>query len=201
MRWRSWSSSTPNAWTERKKPRLIAQAGLFHAHETSVQQVQHIIGMPLQLIIIGMAQSFIIFFISMHQLSIITMLIPGIGIILQVMPSACRVHSMTHFIIGMVIAGMLLSIAMVSCDMHIIDRLAHCIIIGMPQFIIIAIISALFLNIAMSMPATGFMVHFMPLSVISHFMVAIIIGMPIIGIIGMEVVIGICMAFIMFETP
>jgi len=35
-------------------------------------------------------------------------------------------------------------------------------------------------------------------------MVAIIIGMPIIGIIGiigMEVFIGICMAFIMFETP
>ena len=171
------------------------------------QQVQHIIGMPLQLIIIGMAQSFIIFFISMHQLSIITMLIPGIGIILQVMPSACRVHSMTHFIIGidipmgMFIAGMLFIMAMESCDMHIIDRLAHCIIIGMPQFIIIAIISALFLNIAMSIPAAGFMVHTMASPVISHCMVAIIIGMPIIGIIGIALFIGICMAFIMFETP
>ena len=36
--------------------------------------------------------------------------------------------------------------AMASADMHIIDRLAHCIIMGMPQFIIIAIISALVLN-------------------------------------------------------
>jgi hypothetical protein len=85
--------------------------------------------------------------------------------------------------------------------MHIIDILAHCIIIGMPQFIIIAIISALVLNCAMSMPAAGFMVHIMASAAISHFMVAIIIGMPIIGIIGMEVFIGICIAFIMFETP
>ncbi|WP_314385108.1 hypothetical protein [Pseudomonas brenneri] len=169
--------------------------------------MQHIIGMPLQLIIIGMAQSFIIFFISMQQLSIIAMLMPGIGIILQVMPSACRVHSMTHFIIGidipigMFIAGMMFIMAMVSCDMHIIDRLVHCIIIGMPQFIIITIISALFLNIAMSMPAAGFIVHIMASPVISHCMVAIIIGMPIIGIIGIALFIGICMAFIMFETP
>ena len=171
--------------------------------------------MPLQLIIIGMAQSFIIFIISMQQLFIMSMLMPGIGIIMQVMQSASILHSMTHFIIGigmpigmpigiiigMFMLDMLFIIAMPSSDMHIIDMLAHCIIIGMPQFIIIAIISALFLNIAMSMPAAGFMVHFMPLSVISHFMVAIIIGMPIIGIIGMEVFIGICMAFIMFETP
>ena len=173
--------------------------------------MQHIIGMPLQLIIIGMAQSFIIFFISMQQLFIMSMLMPGIGIIMQVMQSASILHSMTHFIIGigmpigiiigMFMLDMLFIIAMPSSDMHIIDMLAHCIIIGMPQFIIIAIISALFLNIAMSMPAAGFMVHFMPLSVISHCMVAIIIGMPIIGIIGMEVFIGICMAFIMFETP
>ncbi|KMN03384.1 hypothetical protein [Pseudomonas helleri] len=173
--------------------------------------MQHIIGMPLQLIIIGMAQSFIIFIINMQQLFIMSMLMPGIGIIMQVMQSASILHSMTHFIIGigmpigiiigMFMLDMLFIIAMPSSDMHIIDMLAHCIIIGMPQFIIIAIISALFLNIAMSMPAAGFMVHFMPLSVISHFMVAIIIGMPIIGIIGMEVFIGICMAFIMFETP
>lgn len=85
--------------------------------------------------------------------------------------------------------------------MHIIDRLAHCIIIGMPQFIIIAIISALFLNIAMSMPAAGFTVHIMASSVIVQVMVAIIIGMPIIGIIGIALFIGICRAFIMFETP
>ena len=168
--------------------------------------MQHIIGMPLQLIIIGMAQSFIILFMSMQQFSIMAMLMPGIGIILHIMLSPIRVHSITHFIIGigMPIIGIMFMpviMAMASADMHIIDMLAHCIIIGMPQFIIIAIISALFLNIAMSMPAAGFMVHFMPLSVISHFMVAIIIGMPIIGIIGMEVFIGICMAFIMFETP
>ncbi|MFC6299000.1 hypothetical protein [Pseudomonas spelaei] len=170
--------------------------------------MQHIIGMPLQLIIIGMAQSFIIFIISMQQLFIMSMLMPGIGIILQVMPSASILHSMTHFIIGIgmpigIIIGMLmlLIIAMASSDMHIMDRLAHCIIIGMPQFSIIAIISALFLNMAMSMPAAGFRVHIMASPVISHCMVAIIIGMPIIGIIGIALFIGICMAFIMFETP
>ena len=167
--------------------------------------------MPLQLIIIGIAQSFIIFFISMQQLSIIAMLMPGIGIIMQVMQSASILHSMTHFIIGigmpigiiigMFMLDMLFIIAMPSSDMHIIDMLAHCIIIGMPQFIIIAIISALFLNIAMSMPAAGFIVHIMASPVISHCMVAIIIGMPIIGIIGIALFIGICMAFIMFETP
>ena len=52
----------------------------------------------------------------------------------------------------------------------------------------------------MSIPAAGFMVHIMASAAISHFMVAII-GMPIIGIIGMEAFIGICIAFIMFETP
>jgi len=166
--------------------------------------VQHIIGMPLQLIIMGMAQSFIILFMSMQQLFIMSMLMPGIGIILHIMPSAIMVHSMTHFIMGMPIIGIMFMpviMAMASADMHIIDRLAHCIIIGMPQFIIIAIISALVLNWAMSMPAAGFMVHIMASAAISHFMVAIIIGMPIIGIIGMEVFIGICIAFIMFETP
>jgi hypothetical protein len=168
--------------------------------------VQHIIGMPLQLIIMGMAQSFIILFMSMQQLFIMSMLMPGIGIILHIMPSAIMVHSMTHFIIGigMPIIGIMFMpviMAMASADMHIIDILAHCIIIGMPQFIIIAIISALVLNWAMSMPAAGFMVHIMASAAISHFMVAIIIGMPIIGIIGMEVFIGICIAFIMFETP
>ena len=173
--------------------------------------MQHIIGMPLQLIIIGMAQSFIIFIISMQQLFIMSMLMPGIGIILQVMQSASILHSMTHFIIGIgmpigIIIGMFIDdimfiIAMPSSVMHIIDMLPQCIIIDMPQFIIIAIISALFLNIAMSIPAAGFMVHTMASPVISHCMVAIIIGMPIIGIIGMEVFIGICIAFIMFETP
>ena len=48
------------------------------------------------------------------------------------------------------------------------------------------------------------MVHIMASAAISHFIVAIIIGMPIIGIIGiigMVAFIGICIAFIMFETP
>jgi len=170
--------------------------------------VQHIIGMPLQLIIIGMEQSFIIFIMSVQQLFIMSMLMPGIGIILHFMQSASRVHTMMHFIIGigmpMGIIGMfmvdiMLIITMPSSAMHIIDMLAQCIIIGMPQFIIIAIISALFLNIAISMPAAGVMVHIMASAVISHFMVAIIIGMPIMGIIGMAVFIGICMAFIIFR--
>jgi len=171
------------------------------------QQVQHIIGMPLQLIIIGMAQSFIIFIIKAQQLFIISMLMPGIGIILHLMESALTVHSIMHFImgigiiIGMFMAGIMFIIAMPSSDMHIIDMLAQCIIIGMPHFIIIAIMSALFLNMAMSMPVAGFMVHIMPSAIMSHFMVAIIIGMPIIGIIGMVLFIGICIAFIMFETP
>jgi hypothetical protein len=168
-------------------------------------------GMPLQLIIIGMAQSFIIFIISAQQLFIISMLMPGIGIILHFMQSASMVHSMMHFIIGIgmpmgIIIGMFMVdimfiIAMPSSDMHIIDILAQCIIIGMPHVIIIAIISALFLNMAMSMPAAGFMVHIMASGIMSQVMVAIIMGMPITGIIGMVVFIGICIAFIMFETP
>ncbi|MFS2160790.1 hypothetical protein ACCD10_26105 [Pseudomonas sp. Pseusp122] len=157
--------------------------------------MQHIIGMPLQLIIIGMLQSFIIFIISMQQLFIMSMVMPGIGIILHFMQSASTMHSMRHFIIGIgigmpIIIGMfvvpiIFIMAMPSAVMHIIDILAQCIIIGMPQFIIIAIISALFLNMAMSIPAAGFMVHIMASAIISHSMVAIIIGMPIIGIIGM----------------
>jgi hypothetical protein len=81
--------------------------------------------------------------------------------------------------------------------MPISIRLPHCIIIGMPQFIIICIISALLRNIAMSMPAAGFRVHSMPSSSILQVMVAIIIGMPVMGIIDMAVfIIGICIAFI-----
>ncbi|MDB5981846.1 MAG: putative rane protein [Pseudomonas sp.] len=167
--------------------------------------------MPLQLIIMGMLQSFIIFIINAQQLFIMSMLMPGIGIILHFMLPASTVHSMMHFIIGIGmpigIIGMFMSdimdiIAMPSLDMHIIDMLAQCIIIGMPQFIIIDIISALFLNIAMSMPAAGVMVHIMASAIISHFMVAMVIGMPIIGIIGIigiEAFIGICIAFIMVE--
>lgn len=121
--------------------------------------MQHIIGMPLQLIIIGMAQSFIILFMSMQQFSIMAMLMPGIGMILQIMLSPIRVHSITQFIIGidigigigigMPIIGIMFMpviMAIASADMPIMDMLAHCIIIGMPQFIIIAIISALVLN-------------------------------------------------------
>ncbi len=164
--------------------------------------------MPLQLIIIGMLQSFIIFIISMQQLFIISMLMPAIGIILQVMQSAISVHSIMHFIIGMAIGliGMAMPIigmfmAMADWDMPIMHRLAHCIIIGMPQFIIICIISALLRNAAISMPAAGFMVHIMPSSTMVQVMVAIIIGMPIIGIIGMLALIGICIciAFIMVK--
>ncbi|MNE92906.1 hypothetical protein D3C80_1906870 [compost metagenome] len=62
--------------------------------------------MPLQLIIIGMLQSFIIFVISMQQLFIISMLMPAIGIILQVMPSAMTVHSIMHFIIDIIMPFM-----------------------------------------------------------------------------------------------
>jgi hypothetical protein len=120
--------------------------------------VQHIIGMPLQLIIMGMEQSFIILFMSMQQFFIMSMLMPGIGIILHIMLSDIMVHSIMHVIIGIDmpmdiigiigIIGMFMPVIifMASADMPIIDILAHCIIIGMPQFIIIAIISALVLN-------------------------------------------------------
>lgn len=64
------------------------------------QQVQHISGMPLQLIIIGMLQSFIIFIIRAQQFFIMSMLMPAIGMILHIMPSAIMVHSITHFIDG-----------------------------------------------------------------------------------------------------
>jgi hypothetical protein len=162
--------------------------------------VQHIIGMPLQLIIIGMLQSFIIFIISMQQLFIISMLMPAIGIILQVMQSTIRLHSIMHFIIGIIMPFM--GMGMLMAFMPIIIRLPHCIIIGMPQFIIICIICALLRNIAMSMPAAGFMVQSMPSPTISQVMVAIIIGMPAMGIIGMAAVmfIGICIAFIMVKS-
>lgn len=176
-----------------------AWRSLLRSHH---QQVQHIIGMPLQLIIIGMLQSFIIFIISMQQLFIISMLMPAIGISLQVMPSAMTLHSIMHFIIGiimpfmgMAIIGMLIAFRPISI------RLPHCIIIGMPQSIIMPIMSALLRNIAMSMPAAGFMVQSIPSSTILQVMVAIIIGMPVMGIIGMAAfIIGICIAFIMVKS-
>jgi hypothetical protein len=102
---------------------------------------------------------------------------------------------------GMPITGIMapiIGMLMLDADMHIMLMLAQCIIIGMPQFIIICIICALLRNIPMSMPEAGIMMHSMPSSIISQLMVAIIIGMPIIGIwlfIGIDI--GICMAFIM----
>ena len=178
---------------------------------TPIQQVQHIMGMPLQLIIIGIEQSFIIFIISAQQFFIMSMFMPAMGIILHIMPSAIMVHSIMHFIIGMgmpiIGIGIMLPIigimAMADWDMHIMLMLPQCIIIGMPQFIIICIMSQLFLNMAMSMPAAGIILHIMPSSIISQVMVAIIMGMPIIGIIGMLLFIGICIciAFIMVELP
>lgn len=166
--------------------------------------------MPLQLIIIGMLQSLIIFIIRAQQFFIMSMFMPAIGMTLHIMQSAITVHSITHFIdgIGMPIIGigiiMLdIGMAMLAEDMHIMLMLPQCIIIGMPQFIIICIMSALFLNMAMSMPAAGIILHIMPSSIISQVMVAIIIGMPIMGIIGMLAFIGICicMAFIMVVFP
>ncbi len=166
--------------------------------------------MPLQLIIMGMLQSFIIFIIKAQQFFIMSMFMPGIGMILHIMLSAIMVHSITHFIdgIGMLIIGIgiimfIIGMAMAAGDMHIMLMLPQCIIIGMPQSIIICIISALFLNMAMSMPAAGIILHIMPSSFISQDMVAIIIGMPVIGIIGMLafIGIGICMAFIMVKLP
>ncbi|GBL58405.1 membrane protein [Pseudomonas citronellolis] len=170
--------------------------------------MQHIIGMPLQLIIIGMPHS-IILFISMQQFLNISMFMPCIGIILHIMASPCMEHSIMHFIDGMgmpIIIGIIFImpiigiIAMPVWDMHIIDMLPQCIIIGMPQFIIIAIISALLRNMAASMPMAGIILHIMPSSCISHCMVAIIIDMPIMGIIGLAFI-GICIAFIMVELP
>jgi len=183
---------------------------LFLMSVAEDQQVQHISGMPLQLIIIGMLQSFIIFIIRVQQFFIMSMFMPAIGMILHIMQSAISVHSITHFIdgIGMPIIGigimvLIIGMAMLAWDMHIMLMLPQCIIIGMPQFIIICIISALFLNMAMSMPAAGIILHIMPSSIISQVMVAIIIGMPIIGIIGRVVFIGICigMAFILVLLP
>ncbi|MDQ0123423.1 hypothetical protein J2W17_002370 [Pseudomonas lini] len=190
----------------RNKPAGIIPAGFFPADND--QQVQHISGMPLQLIIIGMLQSFIIFIIRLQQFFIMSMFMPAIGMILHIMQSAISVHSITHFIdgIGMPIIGIIMfaiGMVMLAWDMHIMLMLPQCIIIGMPQLIIICIISALFLNMAMSMPAAGIILHIMPSSIISQDMVAIIIGMPIIGIIGMLAFIGICIcaAFIMVLFP
>jgi hypothetical protein len=183
--------------------------GLFHG--IVFQQVQHIIGMPLQLIIIGMPHS-TIFIIRAQQFLNISMFMPCIGIILHIiLPSACMPHSIMHFMAGIgmpIIIGIMFIMGMPiigimpmpAWDMHIIDMLPQCIIIGMPQSIIMDIISQLFLNIAMSMPAAGIMVHSMQSSIILHCMVAIIMGMPI-GIIGIPAFIGICIAFIMGQAP
>ncbi len=176
--------------------------------------MQHITGMPLQLIIIGMPHS-IIFIISAQQFLNMSMFMPCIGIILHSMPLPCMEQVIMHFIDGMgmpiiigimVICGMPIMgiIAMPAWDMQIIDMLPQCIIIGMPQSIIIDIISQLLRNMAMSMPAAGIMVHSMQSSIIVQDMVAIIIGMPM-GIIMpfmfMPAFIGICIAFIMFKLP
>ncbi|MNR46876.1 hypothetical protein D3C85_1659050 [compost metagenome] len=50
------------------------------------------------------------------------------------------------------------------------------------------------------MPMAGIILHIMPSSCMSHCRVAIIIGMPIIGIMVLAVI-GICMAFIMVALP
>lgn len=62
-----WSSLIPSVWTEcpfsiaYKNARQITLPGVFvGVRLLTNQQVQHIIGMPLQLIIMGMLQSFII---------------------------------------------------------------------------------------------------------------------------------------------
>ncbi|MCH3072678.1 hypothetical protein K3X19_14640, partial [Listeria monocytogenes] len=142
-------------------------------HPATDQQVQHIIGMPLQLIIIGLPLS-IIFAISMQQFLNISMSMPCIGIILQCRASPCMEPSIMHFIGAMPIIGMPIPmpivgiIAMQAWDMPIIARLPHCIIMGMPQFIIIAIISALLRNWPMSMPIAGIILHSMPSSIVSH---------------------------------
>lgn len=69
--------------------------------------MQHISGIPLQLIIIGMLQSSIIFIISPQQFFIISMFMPAIGMILHIMQSSIMLHSITHLIdgIGMPIIG------------------------------------------------------------------------------------------------
>jgi hypothetical protein len=190
-----------------KKPGGIPGRAFSHPAN---QQVQHIIGMPLQLIIMGMPHS-VIFIIRAQQFLNISMFMPCIGIILHIMASPCVEHSIMHFMDGMgmgmpiPIIGIMFSIgimAMPAWDMHIIDMLPQCIIIGMPQFIIIAIISALLRNIVMSMPMAGIILHIMPSSCMSHCMVAIIMGMPIIGIMVLaDIGICICMAFIMVALP
>ena len=59
-----------------QKPLQHQAAGAFSCAAGN-QQVQHIIGMPLQLIIIGMLQSFIIFIIRAQQFFIMSMFMPG----------------------------------------------------------------------------------------------------------------------------
>ena len=205
---RKYASTQVRKYASTQKARRDNPGGLYFI--VSDQQVQHISGMPLQLIIIGMLQSFIIFIIRAQQFFIMSMFMPAIGMILHIMQSSIRVHSITHFIdgVGMPIIGIgiimfAIGMVMLAWDMHIMLMLPQCIIIGIPQFIIICIISALFLNMAMSMPAAGIILHIMPSSIMSQVMVAIIMGMPIIGIIGMLAFIGICIcvAFIMVLFP
>jgi hypothetical protein len=121
------------------------------------QQVQHIIGMPLQLIIIGMPQSPIIFIIKAQQFFIMSMFMPAIGMTLHIMQSDITVHSMTHFIdgIGMPIIGigiimLAIGMAMLAGDMHIMLMLPQCIIIGMPIIGIIGMLAFIGIGICMA---------------------------------------------------
>ncbi len=119
-----------------------------------ISRCSSIIGMPLQLIIIGMPHS-IIFAISMQQF----LNIFHVHATASASASSCSAWRRPawstpscDFIGAMPIIGMPIPmpivgiIAMQAWDMPIIARLPHCIIMGMPQFIIIAIISALLRN-------------------------------------------------------
>jgi hypothetical protein len=117
------------------------------------QAVQAIIGMVPQHIIIGMPQ-FIMFCIMVQNMASISMLMPLVGIIMQVMPFL----PISQLIVGII--GM---------PQHIIMGMPpQVIIIGMPRAIMSLIIVHMSLSISMVQPSPGVIMHFIPLSIISQ---------------------------------
>jgi hypothetical protein len=158
------------------------------------QAVQHIIDMPLHDIIIGMPAC-IILSISWQQLANISAFMPCIGCRRQVIAPFFISHSIAH--IMCVIAGIIIGIVAPGI-MHSMLMLPQLIVIGMPALSISAIMSQQLANMVRSMPCAGDMTHIIAPSVIVIDIVAIVIGMPIIGIMpGMAAFIGMVM-FIAF---
>lgn len=137
-----------------------------------VAQCMHtIIGMPPQVMVMGMPQAIIRSMVSQH-IFIMSMLIMPVGFIMQTMPP----DSMVQVIIGII--GM--------PQQAIIGMLPHIIPQGVPQAIIDVIMSQQAWSISMVVPSAGFITHIMPSAVMEQSMWHIIGIIVAIGMDGIE---------------